>query len=66
MDLSIKRRVDKLSVDKPCQTRFKECKRSIFYAIIKRMGYKYSYNNKIAREEIVKTERIQKKKLKNI
>jgi hypothetical protein len=46
--------------DPNCDISFKECKRSTFYTIIKRMGYKYSYNNKIIREEIVKTERIQK------
>ena len=46
--------------DPNCDISFKECKRSTFYTIIKRMGYKYSHNNKIIREEIVKTERIQK------
>jgi hypothetical protein len=46
--------------DPNCDLSFKDCKRDTFYKLFKQMGYKYSYNKKIIREEIINSERIQK------
>ena len=47
--------------DNQTQISFKNCGLKTFYKIMKQMKYKYIHSNKIIREEIIKSKRIQNK-----
>jgi hypothetical protein len=46
--------------DPNCDISFKDCGKDTFYRLMNEMKYKYKHSNKVIRNEIIKTSRIQK------